>query len=194
MSPDERLEVAWEQIPNALVASTCVFLDRAGVVTSQGLQWWVPSGLVRFDPKSRNAQEFQVWVQRWLVSEPSPSPGRESPGVRLVQGSSRLQKLNRNWISLEPAWSVSSISSWITYPCLNWALLLRRQILAEEEIAFEGVKHISSQTSAWTVGVCGLVSTEAEVLASLMAHVAVDLWETFPNPGRTFHPSVWFSI
>lgn len=70
-----------------LVASTCVSLDCAGVAASQRLRCWVPSGLVGLDPQSRNAQECQVWVQLSLVSEPSASPGRDSPGVMLVQGS-----------------------------------------------------------------------------------------------------------
>ena len=69
------------------MAPTCGFLDCAGAAMSQGLHLWAPSGLVRFGPKSRDAQELQVWVQLSLVSEPSPSPGRESPGGRLAQGS-----------------------------------------------------------------------------------------------------------
>lgn len=70
-----------------LVASTRVFLDCAGIAARQGLRCWVPSGLVGFDPQSRDAQERQVWGQLSLVLEPSPSPGRDSPGVMLVQGS-----------------------------------------------------------------------------------------------------------
>lgn len=53
------------------VASSRVFLDCAGKQRGRGLRCWVPSGLVRFDPQSRDAQECQVLGRyRWSGNPP----------------------------------------------------------------------------------------------------------------------------
>lgn len=137
MSPGERLEFAWEQIPNALVASTCVFLDCAGVAMSQGLHWWVPSGLILSLGMLRN---FKCGCSYGWSRNPPQVLAEKALGwgwSRALQGFSKFQKLNKNWISLEPGAFPPSVPeqhahAWIEPYCLGKRPWLKKKLHLKE--------------------------------------------------------------